>query len=260
MEEKKYFLLSIGLMLVSGILLCLVVIYYDVTAKIKDYKYSNKEEYQNITEGLAFLEKMPIHFNIINKYFSDFNNLSTEEKEEIVMAYAIKNNYNLYECGLSSDIRKVLCIKKSDLNSKNLLSNFNLDMSFSGDNINIYVDGFGSSNIISETDLEYYKIVLDGKSDKYVLYSEFYEYKQVDDIYTFYVYQGYYNNNCTLGDKLVLYDFMSGEEVYISECNSNNYFSISPGDNIEKLQLYKYELKKDGNGKFYLYGYNPVNK
>ena len=30
-------------------------------------------------------------------------------------------------------------------------------------------------------------------------------------------------------------------------------------DNYDKLQLYKYELKKNSNGDFYLYGYNPVN-
>ena len=70
MKEKKYFILSIGLMLISGVLLCLAFMYYDVSAKIKDYNYSNKGEYMNITEGLAFLKQMPIHFNIINKYFS----------------------------------------------------------------------------------------------------------------------------------------------------------------------------------------------
>lgn len=265
MREKKYFLLSICLMLISGILLCLAVMYYDVSAKIKDYKYSNKDEYQNITEGLAFLKQMPIHFNIINKYFSDINNLSTKEKEEIVMAYAIKNNYALYECGPSSDIKKVLCISKKDLNSDELLSKFNLDMKFSSNEINIYIDDFGNSNISSSEEwdgdgLDYYKIIIEGKNDKYRLYSDFYEYKQIGDIYTFYLYQGYYNGNCILGDKLSLYDFMSGEEVYKNECNGNNSFVVDPGKNIERLQLYKYELKKDDDGKFYLYGYNPVNR
>ena len=53
---------------------------------------------------------------------------------------------------------------------------------------------------------------------------------------------------------------MSGKVVYKDTCNGNQEFTVDPGENIAKLQLYKYELKKDRNNKFYLYGYNPVNK
>ena len=41
--------------------------------------------------------------------------------------------------------------------------------------------------------------------------------------------------------------------------NGDNEFENAPKEEIKKLQLYKYELKKNEDGEFYLYGYNPVN-
>ena len=79
-------------------------------------------------------------------------------------------------------------------------------------------------------------------------------------LYIFYLFQGYYKANCTAGEKLALYDFMNGKEVYEGVCNDKGYFSEEPDFDKVDLQLYKYELKKNDKGEFYLYGYNPVNK
>lgn len=69
MTDKKIKLLPVLLLFISFIMLCLAFVYYDFSNQIKNYKYSDKEEYDTVTEGLSFIEKMPIHFNIINKYF-----------------------------------------------------------------------------------------------------------------------------------------------------------------------------------------------
>lgn len=261
MKEKKLILLSMILMVVSGIMLLGALVYYDFSDQIKKYKYSDLEEYESVKEGLNFIEKLPIHFNIINKYFSNLNNLNQAEKEEIVMAYVIKNKYALYECGPSSNVSQYLCINKEDLNSEKLLNRFGLDLKFSSDKIKIYVDDYGTYLVNSNENKNYYQIVLDNSNNKmYRMYTKFSHYKQKNDIYVFYVYQGYYNGNCDKGSELSLYDFMTGKEIYKDTCNGNQNFTIDPGKNVESLQLYKYELKKDKNDNFYLYGYNPVNK
>lgn len=261
MKEKKLVIISIILMMISGSLLIGAVAYYDFIGQVKNYKYSDLEEYENVSEGLSFINKLPIHFNIINKYFSDLNNLSLKDKEEIVMAYVIKNRYNLYECGPSSNINEYLCIDKKELNSNVLLNRFGLDMEFSSDNIEIYVDDFGPYKVSTNENKDYYQIILDNTNSKmYRIYTKFSHYKQKDNLYIYYVYQGYYNGNCSKNSELILYDFMSGEEVYKDTCNGNQNFTVDPGKKVESLQLYKYELKKDKSGNFYLYGYNPVNK
>lgn len=261
MKNKKYTIISIFMMLLSGIMLLLAVFYYDLSDKVKNYNYSDAEEYNNITEGIAFIKTLPIHFNIINKYFSDINNLSQEEKEEIIMAYAIKNRYNLYECGPSNNFTQYLCIDKNKLASTELLEKFNMKLEFKNKNIKLYVDDYGGYIATTTESATNYKIVLNNSNNKlYRLYSSFSHYKQNKDVYSFYMYQGYYSGNCLKDTELILYDFMSGKEVYKSTCNGNQEFTVAPGENIEKLQLYKYELKKDQNNKFYLYGYNPVNK
>lgn len=259
-KEKKHFILSISLMVVSGILLFTAILYYDFSGKIKNYRYSDREEYENITEGLDYLAKLPIHFNIINQYFSDINNLSDEIKEEIIMAYVIKNQYNLYECGPSNETEKYLCIDKETLNSKDLLSKFNMKLTFKSEKIDIYVDDYGTYQVTTGEKDKSYKILLDNSNNKlYRVYSRFERYKEEKDKYIFYLYQGYYNGNCTQGEDLILYDFMTGKKVYQGTCNGNQEFSVDPDNHIKKLQLYKYELKKDKNNRFYLYGYNPVN-
>ena len=53
---------------------------------------------------------------------------------------------------------------------------------------------------------------------------------------------------------------MNGKEVYEGVCNDKGYFSEEHDFDKVDLQLYKYELKKNDKGEFYLYGYNPVNK
>lgn len=259
-KKRPLIFFSVFLMCMSGVMLFSALLYYDLADKVKEQVYSDKVEYDDITAGLSFLEDLPIHFNIINKYFSNFDNLSQQEKEEIVMGYVVKNRYGLYECGMSVGNKKYLCIDKDTLNSEELLSVFNSNFRFESDEVKLYLDDYGASSIRTDTSNTAYRVVLnDEYSNSYRLYSEFYKYKKERDVYVFYLYQGYYMGNCKKGEELSLYDFMSGEEVYLDRCNGNNNFEVSPGEKIEVLQLYKYELKKDDNGKFYLYGYNPVN-
>jgi len=78
--------------------------------------------------------------------------------------------------------------------------------------------------------------------------------------FSFLAHMNVYKGNCEKDSELELYDFMTGKAVYKNTCNGNKEFTIDPGKNIEKIGLYKYELKKDKNNKYYLYGYNPVNK
>lgn len=258
MINKKY--IPIYLIILSFILLFSAVLYYDFSSKVKNYHYSDSEEYENIKQGLDYLDKLPIHFNIINKYFSNINNLKQEEKEEIAMAWVIKNNYRLYDCGPSNSMVKYLCIDKADLNSSDLLDRFNLNLKFINKNIKIYVDDYGTYSVSTTDSSNSYKIVVDNIDNKnFRLYSKFSHYKEDKDKYIFYIYQGYYKGNCSKGEKLDLYDFMTGQVIYSNTCNGNGDFSIDPSNKIKKLQLYKYELKKDKNNKFYLYGYNPVN-
>lgn len=262
-QEKRtktnYTIISVILMILSAFCLITALLYYDLAGKVKDYKYIDNDEYEDAKLGLKFLSKLPIHFNIINKYFSDINNLSQQEKEEIIMAYAIKNNYKLYECGPSNTISKYLCINKEDLLSPNILEQFDMKLDFKSNIVKIYIDDYGVYEIRQNQDSNSYKIILDNSNNKlYHLYSKFDHYRKKDDSYFFYIYQGYYKGNCQKDEKLDLYDFMSGKVVYSDKCNDNHYFINEPNNNIKKLQLYKYELKKDKTGEFYLHGYNPV--
>lgn len=259
-KRKSLLFFSIVLMFMSGLMLFGAVLYYDLVDKVTNQVYSSKEEYEDITDGLSFLNTLPIHFNIINKYFSNFDYLSQEDKEAIVMGYVVKNKYGLYECGASIGNKEYLCINKETLNSDELLSIFNSNFKFTSDEIKLYLDDYGASSIKTDMSNAAYRIVLNNNyNNSYRLYSEFYKYKKENDVYVFYLYQGYYMGNCKKGEDLSLYDFMTGDEVYLDRCNGNNNFEVAPGDKIDVLQLYKYELKKDKNGKFYLYGYNPVN-
>ena len=101
-------------------------------------------------------------------------------------------------------------------------------------------------------------VEVNNKSFKNNGYTEFYKYKRDKDLYVFYVYQGFYKANCTLGENISLFDYITGDVSYSGSCNGNHSFN-GVIDNYDKLQLYKYELKKNSNGDFYLYGYNPVN-
>ena len=53
---------------------------------------------------------------------------------------------------------------------------------------------------------------------------------------------------------------MSGKSAFKGTCNDNKRLIDIEDKKVEKLQLYKYELKKNSKGEFYLSGYNPVKK
>lgn len=254
-KNKLAIITAIFLLFGSFNLLAIAVVYYQLEDKVVNYRYSDTSEYDSIKEGLNFLEKLPIQFNITNEYFSNFDNLEEETRQKIIMAYAIKNRYQTYPCSTGNDS---LCIKKESLNSQALLEKFNTKTEFNLKNISIYIDDYGVYNVIGGTNSDYYKVSLDNNNQNYRKYSKFSHYREKRDVYIFYLYEGYYKGNCTKDEQLDLYDFFTGKVIYSDTCNGNNGFTVDPSDSIKELQLYKYELKKDENDKFYLKGYNPV--
>ena len=252
-KNRIAIIVAILLLVCSFNLLALAVVYYKVEDNAINFRYSDDSEYSNIQEGIDFISKLPIQFNITNKFFSNFDNLDADTRESIILAYAIKNRYNTYKC--DDDI----CIDRDSLNSEELLEKFNTKKKMSLEKIKLYIDDYGAYNIKVGKNSNTYRIKLDSDNHKYRKYSSFSHYKETNDVYTFYFYEGFFKANCYKGDKLELYDFITGDVVYSDTCNGYNDFAVLASDNIKKLQLYKYELKKDENGKFYISGYNPVN-
>ena len=249
-------IIVILLLIASFNCLALGTISYSLEDKIVNFKYSDTLEYTNITKGLSIINSLPIYFNIVNEYFSGFDHLSNEKRESIIMAYLVKNKIYTYTCGNGKDI----CIDKSNLKIEKLPKLFNTKTEFNSNNIKLYVDDYGNHTINTTSNLNYYRLVLDDDNHKYRKYTKFARYTEKNDIYIFYVYEGYYIGNCKKGEKLELFDFMTGEIVYTNHCNDNKEFETNPKEEINNLQLYKYELKKNEDGEFYLYGYNPVNQ
>lgn len=60
---------------------------------------------------------------------------------------------------------------------------------------------------------DYYQIYIENDANDNVLYSSFYKYYKRDDLYVFYLFQGYRLKRCDIGTKLYLYDFMNGNTV-----------------------------------------------
>ncbi len=236
--------------------LMLGMIGYAMQDNIEKYKYSDTSEYSSITEGLSLINDLPIEFNIQNKYFSGFDSLSNEIRESILMAYILKNKINTYQCGDGKD----LCIDKKSLKDKTIMKVFNSSTEFTSTSIKLYLDDYGKQSIRSTNNSTYYRMVINNGKNYNRKYTKFVKYKEEKDLYIFYVYEGYYKGNCSKGETIKLYDFITGDEVYIDSCDENNGFVNPPKDEVKKLQLYKYELKKNDEGEFYLYGYNPVNK
>lgn len=259
MNSKRYINLSVLLMFVSAMMIFLAMIYYSLEEKVINYRYSDVEEYNDINEGIKFIEKLPIQFNILNKYFSNINNLSQEDKEQILIAYAVKNRFKQFDCGPSTNTIKYNCVKTEDLNSKELQKIFNMNLTFKNSKINIYIDDYGASELSNKNDKDIYEYVVNITNNKnYRLYTKFDRFKQEKDSYIFYVYQGYINANTSAGEKLSVYDFMTGNPVYTDASNGYNDFIDAPIKNIKNLQKYKYELRKHKDNTYYLYAYNPV--
>ena len=259
MSRKGYVTISVILMIISGIMISLAFLYCSLEDKVINFRYSDNEEYNDINEGIKFIEKMPIQFNIINKYFSDMNNLTQEEKEQIVLAYAVKNRYKQYNCGPSTANINYNCVTKETLKDKELQKIFNLNLNFESNKIDIYIDDYGTYEISNKEDLNIYKYVVNTSiNNNYRLYTKFDKFKQEKDSYIFYVYQGYIEGNVPAGEQLTLYDFMTGNQEYIGTSNGFNDFTEDVKEKVTNLQKYKYELKKHKDGTFYLYGYNPV--
>ena len=255
---KYYTLIALILLFISFNLLSLATIFYAFETDIEDYKYSDTEEYDNINDGLKIINSLPIQFNISNKYFSNFDNLPEETRQSIILAYTIKNNIATYSCGTN---QTSICIDKDQIAKSGVLDVFNSETKLVANNIKLYIDNYGNYNVNTSNTSTYYKVNLDNYNDSenYRKYSKFYKYKEKKDLYIFYVYEGYYNGNCLTGEAITLYDFLTGKEVFNGICN-NKVFLEEPTEELNKLQLYKYEFKKDKDGNLYLYGYNPVNK
>ena len=229
-------------------------IYYIFDDHIEEFRYSDNDEYSCINEGLKIINKLPIQFSITNQYFSGFDNLENSVRESILVGYMLKNNIATYSCG-NGDI----CIDKNSINSNSIKKIFNTDTKVNSNNIKLYVDDYGNHSINSTSNSNYYRLVLDNNNHNYRKYTKFYKYKEDNDLYIIYVYEGYYSGNCTKDEKLELFDFMNGEKVFTGVCDGFNGFVDEPED-FDNLQLYKYEFKRNEEGKLYLYGFNPVNK
>jgi len=252
-KENKIRLIAIFLLVMSFNLLVLSAFYANLEKEVVNYRYSDVAEYDSIKEGISFIDSFPIQFNITNEYFSNFDNLSQETREMIIMSYVIKNRYETYSC----EGKNTICVKKETLKDERLLEKFNTKTEIKSKEIKIYIDDYGVYTVQESND--YYKATLDDDNKNYRKYSKFSHYREIDGVYVFYFYEGYFKGNCKNGEPLDLYNFMDGKIIYSDTCNGHNEFTIDPSNNIEKLQLYKYELKKDENGKYYLYGYNPID-
>lgn len=259
MSRKGYVNLSIVLMFISAVMITMAFIYYRLENEVINYRYSDIREYSDINEGIKFIEKLPIQFNIINKYFSNMNNLSQKEKEEIVLAYALKNKYKHFNCGPSTVSTNYNCIKIEDLNNQDIQKIFGLNLTFEATKLDVYLDDYGTQEVTNKEDPTIYKYAVDiTDNNNYRLYTKFDHFKQIEDSYIFYVYQGYIKANIKVNEELSVYDFMTGNPVYTGTSNGYNDFNGDITRNIMMLQKYKYELKKHEDGTFYLHAYNPV--
>lgn len=257
MSKKHSIITAIFLLFGSFNLLALGIIYYQVEDEAVNFRYSDQVEYDTIREGIQLIEKLPIQFNITNEYFSSFDNLEETTREKILMAYVLKNNWNTYECGNNNT---AICVDKETLSDPNLLEIFHTKTKFTSSNIKIYLDNYGINNALSGKSMKQYKLIPSSDGRNYRKYTRFSHYKEKEDVLIFYLYEGYYNGSCEEGKTLDLYDFMTGKSVYTNTCNDKKSFQEEPLEEYKNLQLYKYELKRDKNGKLYLKGYNPVNK
>ena len=92
MKNKHAIIIAIVLLIGSFNLLALAMVYYQLEDNVVNYRYSDVEEFDDVQEGIDFINKMPIQFNITNEYFSNFDDLEEEKRQMIIMAYAIKKS------------------------------------------------------------------------------------------------------------------------------------------------------------------------
>ncbi len=249
-------MLPLSLLFLSTFMLFLGFSYKNIEKRVASYSYSDKEEFNDMNKAINYIETLPIHINIINQYFSSINNLDKEQQQEIIISYALKNNYKIYDC--SDTYSRSICINKDDLNSQELQKLFNTNITFDNNTIDINIDRYGKVRARTNNYLSYYKININNYNKKYNKYTEFYKYKKENDKYIFYVYEGYYESNCIPNSKIELNDFLDEDIKKEGICSPNKTF-ISDYS-VDGIQLYKYELKKDQEDNFYLVGFNPVNK
>ncbi len=246
-KDEKLMIIFISLTVVFALTF---LVYYSINSNIKNYKYTDNYEYSNVDDGLKFIRKLPIYFNISNQAFRSFDSLKQEYKESILLSYHLKNNL-VDSC---EDNEDEVCIKTSELKDAQVLTRFASKTNFKSDKINVYIDDYGSNVLYKDKDV--YRGVLK-ENNKYQTYTAFNYFKKTKDEYNFYVYQGYYYLN--KDGKYELHDFLSDDKVYEEDINSSSdLFENITDKEIHKLQVYKYILKKDKDDKFYLYGYNPV--
>ena len=93
------------------------------------------------------------------------------------------------------------------------------------------------------------------EKDVYAMFTSFKYFKKSKDSYNFYVYQGYYNRNNV--NQYELKDLIKDKVIYKEDVR-NELFEHITDKEIKQLQLYKYILKKNKNGEYYLYGFTPV--
>lgn len=249
LEEK----ITTFLIFLTIILAIAFLVYYSINSNIQNYKYSDKEEYENVERGLNFIKKLPIHFNILNSSFHDMNTLKQEEKEQILIGYYLKNGM-VEDC---KDREEDICIYEENLKKEKVFEKFNTKINFKSNKLNIYLDGYGLETLYKKksNNTAYYQMHIKEEKDVYAMFTSFKYFKKSKDSYNFYVYQGYYNRNNV--NQYELKDLIKDKVIYKEDVR-NELFEHITDKEIKQLQLYKYILKKNKNGEYYLYGFTPV--
>ncbi len=249
LEEK----ITTFLIFLTIILAIAFLVYYSINSNIQNYKYSDKEEYEDVENGLHFIKKLPIHFNILNSSFHDMNSLKQEEKEEILIGYYLKNGM-VEDC---KDSEEDICIYEENLKKEKIFEKFNTKIKFKSNKLNIYLDGYGLETLYKKKsdNATYYQMHVKEEKDVYAMFTSFKYFKKSKDSYNFYVYQGYYNKNNV--NQYELKDLIKDKVIYKEDVR-NELFEHITDKEIKQLQLYKYILKKNKNGEYYLYGFTPV--
>ena len=64
--NKHFYKISILLLIISTVLLLSAFFYYDLVSQIKNYKYIDIEEYDDVNSGLEYLFQLPIQVQLLH--------------------------------------------------------------------------------------------------------------------------------------------------------------------------------------------------
>lgn len=224
-------------------------------------------ESQELSEAINFINTLPMHLNFMNTSFNSVEELTNEQKIQLVLAYAYKNDkWKEIQNGESIEYQ----INPDDLKTEDI---FGENISFTNQGVNVYIDSNTEKNIIYKNGVYTFSLKL--KNDIVNNYSRVYRTKVENDVYYIYLKQGYIMQ--TINGKTDIIDVKPTDTIeyslkqytdnstifsYKNEASQvyetynfedalrNNYTSFS-----NKMKTYEYALKKDAKGNFYLSGF-----